>query len=479
MTNLSKLVAQFGLEPIPVADVAISGVAQNAQLVRLGDLFIALKGQKFHGLDFAKQAISNGAVAILSDKDSAVHFEAFGVPILLHPNPRLIAGNICAEVYDLSNFRIFGITGTNGKTSTATYLAWLLNKAGISSGLSASTERIVGNQTLPAGLTTPEVSELFRLLSDMKAAGNRAAVIEVSAQAIQRNRIDGLRFEVSGFTNLSRDHLDDFENMNAYLAVKKRLFTEFSETSVINVEDQYGKSLAKEISGSITIGAEGTDWVYEISNSIPAELKLNSGGKYLVSEVAAGSLMAKNFALALVMANVAGVSHEELQLIAGNVDIQVPGRLQRVSKASPAVYVDYAHTPAGVAAAVSEISKTTNYLTVVLGASGNRDRGKRPEMALATKGADHLVITDQHPRDEEPKGIRSTLLAAAQKIFSKEQLSEIADPAKAIEFAISTTPKDGAVLWCGPGHLKYREIAGAKVPFNAIEIAKKLVEAAN
>lgn len=477
LTNLAKLVAQFGLESKPIGEVEISGVAQNAQLVRPGDLFIALRGQKFHGLDFAQQAITNGAVAILTDSVSA-NLPPLSVPILVHPNPRAVTGAICAEVFDLVNFRLFGVTGTNGKTSTATYLAWILNQVGISCGLSASTERIVGGNKIAAGLTTPEVSELFRLLADMKSAGNSAAVIEVSAQAIQRHRIDGLHFEVSGFTNLSRDHLDDFGSMDSYLNVKQRLFTDFSDSCVINVEDSYGQKLSESLSRPTTVGPESTDWTYEISNSIPAQLTLRSAKKTLSFEVSAGTLMAKNFALAILMALRAGVSEEMLQEKVRKVAVEVPGRLQRVSPASPAVYVDYAHTPAGVAAAVSEISKTTDYLTVVLGASGNRDSGKRPEMALATAGAHRLVITDQHPRDEDPAQIRSALVAAARKIFFGEQLSEIADPAKAIEFAIRKTPANGAVLWCGPGHLNYREVAGQKIPFSAVEIAKTLVEAA-
>jgi UDP-N-acetylmuramoyl-L-alanyl-D-glutamate--2,6-diaminopimelate ligase len=186
--------------------------------------------------------------------------------------------------------------------------------------------------------------------------------------------------------------------------------------------------------------------------------------------------MAKNLVLALVMLLEAEFEPQALAEAAKLADLHVPGRLELVSQLRPHVYVDYAHTPAGVAGAVGEIRKRYPTLTVVLGASGNRDQGKRTEMGLAATSADLLIITDQHPRDEDPASIRHALVSAASTKLEAGRILEIPDPATAIKRAISETPADGAVLWCGPGHLTYREIRGEKVPFDARAIARAAVQ---
>lgn len=476
LTKFSKLAEIFGFSIIGDSAVELSGVAQSANQVRPGDLFVALSGAKHHGIDFLQQAISNGAVALLTDQAGLEKIEAASLPYAVVSEPRVVLGRICAEVFDISGLRLFAVTGTNGKTSTATFLSWLLNSVGISCGLSASTGRIIGSKSWPATLTTPEVSELFRLLADMKIAGNQAAAVEVSAQAIERHRIDGLKFEVSGFTNLSRDHLDDFGSMENYLATKQRLFSEFSLSSVINIEDQYGEQLANALPDALTLGESNADVRFQVSPGRPARLQISTDSNQTVCKVAAGPLMARNFALAFAIALKAGVDFSALAKVSEKVTTVIPGRLQRVSSSQPAVYVDYAHTPAGVKSAVSELLQTNENLTVVLGASGNRDQGKRSGMAEATAGASQLVITDQHPRDEDPALIRAALIESANKVLSPNQIHEIPDPEQAIAWAISHTPRDGAVLWCGPGHLDYREVSGQKLPFNAIEIARRLVE---
>jgi UDP-N-acetylmuramoyl-L-alanyl-D-glutamate--2,6-diaminopimelate ligase len=202
-----------------------------------------------------------------------------------------------------------------------------------------------------------------------------------------------------------------------------------------------------------------------------------SGKSTLDFPFSGGALMAKNLVLAIVMILESGLSPAKIMQAQSKAELSVPGRLERVSDHTPAVFVDYAHTPAGVQSAIAELKTRFHNLTVVLGASGNRDVGKRPEMAAAASIADLLVITDQHPRNEDPAAIRKTLFETAEKLISADRLYEIADPAEAIKFAIANTPSDSAVLWCGPGHLSYREIAGVKVPFDARAIAKAAVEA--
>lgn len=466
---ISALAQKFNLSRNG-ADVEIGSVAMASQLCKPGSLFIATQGIKNHGLDFLDQAIANGAVAVLSDR--AVETE---LPVMIHPEPRSIAGAVSDLVYGTSssNMTLLGVTGTNGKTSATNYLHQILSGMGLSAGMSASTNRIVGAAELPATLTSPEVTELHDLLAQMRAAGAQHAAIEVSAQAMIRNRIDAVRFQVVGFSNLSRDHLDDFSDMDSYLKAKAQLFTdEFAQQGVVLVEDDWARKLYDSCSIPVVGIGQGLEYQYRYENQ-----ELSITGKHQLSvHFPQGALMAKNLVLALVMLLEAGFTPEKLAASVSGTDLHVPGRLELVSDRKPHVYVDYAHTPAGVASAVAEINQRYPKLTLVLGASGNRDQGKRSEMGLAGSDADLLIITDQHPRDEDPASIRHALLTAAATKLEAGRILEIPDPALAIKRAISETDADSAVLWCGPGHLTYREIKGVKVPFDARAIAREAVQ---
>ena len=450
-------------------DVEINSVALASNLCRPGSLFIATQGLKHHGLEFLDQALANGAVAVLSDREVA------GAVSLVHPDPKSIAGEISNLVYGTteSGMTLFGVTGTNGKTSTTNYLHQLLLGLGKPAGMSASTSRIVGKAELPATLTSPEVTELHDLLAQMRLAGAHHAAIEVSAQALIRHRVDGVAFEVVGFSNLSRDHLDDFSTMEQYLAAKAALFTKkYAKKGVVLVEDDY----ARQLLASSKIPVVGIGKGLHYSYSYQAEQLTISGKRELSVHFSHGALMAKNLVLALVMLLEAGFSASELEAAVSSTKLYVPGRLELISQAKPHVYVDYAHTPAGVESAVMELKQRYPTLTLVLGASGNRDQGKRSQMGIAGSNADLLIITDQHPRDEDPASIRHALITAAGSNSGSGRILEIPDPAQAIKRAVLETAEDSAVLWCGPGHLTYREIAGQKVPFDARALAKEAVE---
>lgn len=466
----SEIAARFQLE-IVRGEAEISGAQLSSDLCVPGDLFIAIMGQKHHGLDYLADAIANGAVAILTDE---AHIPDVEIAVLVHPDPKSIAGEIASYLYetDSSDIKVFGVTGTNGKTSTATYLQQLLQASGRPCGLSASTNRIVGDRVLSSSLTTPEVTEVHKMLLQMRSAGQHYAALEVSAQAMVRHRVDAVQFATVGFTNLSRDHLDDFGDMDHYLEAKARLFSEdFAEQAVILVEDDYARRLLSMVNiPKVTIG-EDCDYQYQYRGE-EIFLSGKQAGKF---EFSGGALMAKNLVLALVMLLESGIPMSELQEATSKAKLSVPGRLERISNSDPAVFIDYAHTPAGVAGAVAELRGRYSKLTVVLGASGNRDIGKRGPMALAASSADLLVITDQHPRDEDPALIRRALVEAASSAMPRDSIVEIADPEKAIAHAFSNTPSGGAVLWCGPGHLTYREVAGSKLQFDARKIAAELV----
>lgn len=462
MPNLESIAAQIGGQLTSGGELVPSGVAIGSNFIERGYIFIAVQGARLHGLDFLDEAISRGAVALITDKPGD-----YPIPAVIHSDPRAIAGQVAALVFDSDKVRLFGITGTNGKTSTAIYLHRLLTLLGERAGLVTSHQQVVGTETFISELTTPEAPRLHQLLHKMHRAGQTHAVVEVSAQALTRKRIEGLHFSLSSFTNLSRDHLDDYADMEQYLAAKEQLFTSsFSDHAVIVCEDSWGRELYDRVNISKVGIGEGLNYQLSFSANgfdLAGAAKLSAG-------LDISGPMAKNLALAAVMALEAGYSAADVDLALSQIELGVPGRLEAVTSAGN-VYVDYAHTPAGVEASVRHLLSRHGELVVVLGASGNRDKGKRSEMAEACRGVSKLFVTDQHPRDEEPADIRRALLSAARTAGIAAE--EVADPAQAFRSAFEFA--DGrAVLWCGPGALSYREISGRKEPFDARKIAREV-----
>lgn len=463
MRTTRELAEQFSLELIGAADVEVTGVSLNTAHLVPGAIFIAASGAKSHGLDYLEEAIAQGAVAVLTDRK-----DQLGIPSLYHKNPREIAGEVANFIYDTanSNMLLYAVTGTNGKTSTVFYLRELLSALGQSAGLISSAFSRVGSATIPADLTTPEAPRIHQLLSQMREQQQFSAAIEASAQGISRGRLEALHFRIAGFSNLSRDHLDDYQDMESYLEAKARLFTpEYADKAVVFIEDEWAQKLFDQISiPKVSIGGD-----YRFSYQ-DGQLEI-SGKQSLSAKISISNLMAKNLTLALVMLLEDRYTPERLVRVLEAINLEVPGRLQRVSEQKPAVFIDYAHTPAAVAASAKELSATFPSLTIVLAASGDRDSGKRVQMARAAADyANQIVITDQHPRSEDPGLIRQQLISGLEG-FS--QYTEVADPEQAIKTAISITEESGAVLWCGPGHLKYREIRGEKIPFDALSIARE------
>ena len=460
--NLESIAKEIGGKLTTGGELVPSGVAIGSQYVEPGFVFIAPQGANHHGLDFLDEALSRGAIALITDRHGD-----YPIPAIFHSDPRAIAGLVAASVFDSGKVQLFGITGTNGKTSTAIYLQRLLTLLGENAGLVTSHQQLVGTEEFASELTTPEAPKLHQLLHKMHHAGQSQAVIEVSAQAQTRKRIDGLHFSLSGFTNLSRDHLDDYSDMESYLAAKKQLFTStLSDRAVIVCEDNWGKKLFDRV--DIPKVGIGEDLDYQLSVS-EVGFSLSGAAEVSMGRDISGP-MAKNLALSAVMALEAGHAPEKVTDALRQIQLEVPGRLEAVTSAGN-VYVDYAHTPAGVEASVRHLLEKHGELVVVLGASGNRDKGKRSEMAEACRGVTKLFVTDQHPRNEEPAAIRQTLLRAAEGAGIATE--EVADPAQAFRSAFDFAD-GGAVLWCGPGALTYREIAGRKEPFDARKIAREV-----
>lgn len=465
MRTTRELAQQLSLELFGADHVELTGVAINTKHLVPGSLFIAAKGANSHGLDHLDAAIAAGAAAVLSDSR-----QQLSVPNLYHPSPRTVAALVSDAIYETSdsNMLLYAVTGTNGKTSTVFYLRELLNALGQSSGLISSAFSKVGLATHEAELTTPEAPRIHQLLALMRDEQQFSAAIEASAQGLTRGRLEGLSFRVAGFTNLSRDHLDDYRDMGSYLEAKARLFTQdHADRAVVFLGDDFARELYARI--EIPKVAIGEDYLFRYEDSV---LSI-SGKASLQAELELPGLMAKNLTLALVMLLEDNYPAEKLERALGMIDTVVPGRLQRVSDFEPAVFVDYAHTPDAVASSAGELAGQFSELTVVLAASGDRDAGKRPEMAKAAmQHATNVIVTDQHPRSEDPAAIRAEVIGGFKGFTNFE---EVADPAAAIARAIELTKPGGAVLWCGPGHLKYREVKGEKLPFDAVKIAREVL----
>ena len=482
--SLAALVDEFGLSVIGDADVELTGLTISSQDVHPGDLFVGMPGARSHGAAFADGAKELGAVAVLTDADGALLAEPSGLPVVVVDSPRDALGAVAAWIHRTAEHPplLFGVTGTNGKTSVCYLLYGILNQLGLVSGLSTTAERRIGDLAVTSSLTTPEASELHGLLARMRESEVRAVAIEVSAQALTQRRIDGLVFDVVSFLNLGHDHLDDYADMDRYFAAKLPLFDpERARRGVVSLDSSWGQRVldAARIP-VVTIAAEaGTtaDWRVTILEERAefTEFQLDGpDGRGLRTRVpVVGRHMAANAGLAIVMLVEAGFDLEAIDQVLqrdGGIDAYLPGRIERVSDAAgPAVYVDYGHTPDAFRTTLDALRPvTTGRIIMVFGADGDRDASKRGEMGrIGSEYSDVLVITDYNPRTEDPGSIRAALRAGADTADHPAELHEVPSPVQAIRTAISLAAEDDAVLWAGPGHEDAFEVDGKKLPFDA------------
>jgi len=487
-------VSEFDLDYRGSVDgVEISGVTLSTGDLHPGDLYVGMPGAHSHGASYADRAKEGGAVAVLTDEAGAQLAAATGLPILVVDSPREALGEISAWVYRTNEHPplLFGTTGTNGKTSTSYLLEGILRQLGLVTGLSSTAERHIGDLTVVSRLTTPEASEMHALLARMRESEVRAVVIEVSAQALSRNRVDGLLFDVVAFTNLSHDHLDDYADMEEYFQAKLPLFQpDRGKRGVVSLDSPYGQRVVDEsripvTTISSTPGVVG-DWNVEITAEEAAYTAFTltgPEGRSLSSRVPIiGRHMAANGALAIVMLVEAGFELEAIGQAIGaydadgvGIDAYLPGRTERVSgDHGPSVFVDFGHSPDAFLNTLAAVRTfTTGKVIMVFGADGDRDATKRHEMArVASEGSDVLVITDHHPRFENAASIRATLVEGAALAEHQAELHEVSPPEKAIRVAVGLAREGDSILWAGPGHQDYRDIEGVRTPYSAREEAR-------
>lgn len=490
---LASLVSELGFTCAQeIGDTVVTGITMATSQVQPGDIFVGLPGAKTHGASFARKVSEAGAVAILTDHDGAELAADSGLPVFIAAEPRTAMGKLASWVYQTENLsaKTFGVTGTNGKTSVVYILAAILSQLGVKTGLSSTAERRIGDVATISGLTTPESTELHALLARMSESSVRAIALEVSAQALTRHRVDGVHFDVVGFTNLSHDHFDDYLSYEDYFQAKAQLFDpERSSRGVVIVDDEWGKRLASQSRIPVTtiatdVAEPGTQAQWRVSLGEQSQrhtsFTLTSpDSRTLETRIPLlGEFMVANAALAIVMLVESGY---DLDMIAqaldrdGGIDVYIPGRCEIVSgEHGPVFYVDYGHTPDAFASLLRAIRPVTEgKVFFVFGADGDRDKSKRNDMgAIAARGADVVIITDYHPRTEDPAVIRQALLEGARGANSTAEIIEIADPTAAVRHAISLANDTDAIIYAGPGHENHREVNGVSLPYDAREDVK-------
>lgn len=484
--TLPTLAARVGAVPAAggtAPDVRVTGITLRGQDTLAGDLFAALPGSSAHGAEFAREAIAGGAVAVLTDADGvAVIHRLVGQPapvtVLVHPQPRAVLGELAAAVYGHPSDRVvvLGVTGTSGKTTTTYLIEAGLKSAGRVPGLIGTVGVRIAGDDVPSALTTPEAPALQALLAVMAERGVDTAVMEVSSHALELGRTDGIRFAVGGFTNLSRDHLDFHPTMAAYFEAKARLFDPASPAhaavSVICVDDDAGRDMARRAADAVTVSADGrpANWraedievlaggAQEFTAVDPAgvhhRLRIRLPGHYNVA----------NALLALAMLDAVGVSPE--QAAPGLREASVPGRLEPVERGQDFLaVVDYAHKPGALRAVLEALKPAQGRLAVVFGAGGDRDPGKREPMGrTAADLADLVIVTDDNPRGEDPATIRAAIVAGTRGAEGAE-IVEIGDRRAAIRHAVAWARRGDVVVIAGKGHETGQTAAGHTRPFD-------------
>lgn len=445
------------------ASVAIGGVRHDSRDVEAGDVFCCIKGAVHDGHDHAVEVIARGAACLVVERlldNVAPH-----VPQVVVPDVRGAIGPLSSWVYGepSRSLRVVGITGTNGKTTTAAILTAILREAGLSTATLG---------TLAGARTTPEADDLQRAMRTMVDDGVEALVMEVSSHALDLRRVDGTRFERAVFTNLSRDHLDHHGDMESYFHAKATLFAPGLATSaVINIDDEWGRRLSEETSldvtgfsladvSGVTVGATSVSFVWH-----GHEVTVPIGGRFTVLNALAALATAQSMG---IDADVAARGCAAVTNVAGRFQT-VPNDL------GLDVVVDYAHTPDGLAALVATAREVSRgRVILVVGCGGDRDRGKREPMGAAAAAADHVVVTSDNPRGEDPEAIIADIVAGAVAAGCNPELQP--DRAKAIASAISGARRGDIVVIAGKGHESTQEIAGVFHPFVDADVARAALE---
>ena len=461
--------------PTSGGDPEVKGVRVDSRRVEPGDLFVAIAGARFDGRDFAADAAERGAVAVLGTGPAPA---GLAVPWVKVDEPRRALGPLAACVYGAPHERLalVGVTGTNGKSTVTALLARMLEAAGRPCGLLGTLGYHFGKIAYPTGRTTPEASDVFRMLAEMRAAGAEAAVMEVSSHALELGRVAGARYDLGVFTNLTRDHLDFHGDLESYYAAKRRLFDMLKPEgrAVVGIGDDYGRRLASELGGErkpVTFGpggdVEATDAVLTLKG-IQGKIATPRGELCFRSRLV-GRYNLDNLVAAVAAAEALELDH---QAVASGISEQptLPGRLETVACGQPyPVLIDYAHTPGALEAALASVAELSDRrIALVFGCGGDRDRGKRPIMGrIAGELAALPIVTSDNPRGEAPQAILSAVEEGLEASGNREYRL-LPDRREAIRraVAIAAAGDDWLVMVAGKGHERFQLVAGRRTRFS-------------
>ncbi|MER7456573.1 UDP-N-acetylmuramoyl-L-alanyl-D-glutamate--2,6-diaminopimelate ligase [Micromonospora sp. NPDC126480] len=481
--RLGDLAARLAAEPDAGAvdprsgarEPVVTGITHASQEVRPGDLYAALPGARRHGAEFVPAAAAAGAVAVLTDPAGAPAAEEAGLPALVVPDPRAVLGDLSGAVYGdpTQGLTVIGVTGTAGKTSTAYLVESGLRAAGHTTGLIGTVETRLGDLVIDSVRTTPEATDLHAMLAAARERGVTAVVMEVSSHALAMGRVGGVRFDVGGYTNFGSDHLDFHADAADYFAAKAKLFDGRCDVEVLNHDDPALRPLYRP--ATVTYSAAGdrsATWrAEEIGGEGYAQRFTLHGpdGLVLPAGVALpGRHNVANALLAVAVLVAAGVDPktavEGVAACSG-----VPGRLELVRAPGPVRgVVDYAHKTDAIVAALAALRElSAGRLICLLGAGGDRDRGKRPLMgAAAAEGADVVLVTDDNPRTEKPAEIRAEVLAGAYGAGTDARILEVPGRRAAIAEAVRLAEPGDIVALLGKGHEQGQEVGGEVHPFD-------------
>lgn len=516
LDTLHGLGAEVSLHPAAqqsgaVEDVEVTGISMDSRGVCPGDLYVALPGAKVHGAQFAAGALKLGAAAILTDTAGAELLGEVAVPLLVTEHLREDVGPLAAQIYGSASFpgmHRYAVTGTNGKT-TSTYMLESIFRTGLGAktGLIGTIQILIDGVSVPSKMTTPESPHVHSLLTIMGEHGLRCAAMEVSSHAIDYHRVDGVKYAVAGFTNLTQDHLDLHGTMERYFESKAQLFTpERAELAVITADDSWGEKMYA--SAAERMGAEHVHRLVTARGAglaeVPAEFgerdwavvrvqREGLGHRFYLENGAGESIECytglpadfnvSNAALATLMAYLdTDAAERELLLpaLAAGPALTpvVPGRMQLISLAPHAI-VDFAHNPDGLTRALEAMDRPDGgKIMIVFGATGERDHLKRPIMgAIAAQNADVVIVTDDDPHGEEPAPIRAAVEEGAQKAENRraQQILNISPRSAAIDAAIAMATEHDAILIAGRGHETEQDVDGVDIALDdRVETARAL-----
>jgi len=483
-----RKLSELGLAAPGGRDVRVTGLAVDSRDVRDGFLFAALPGSRVHGGEFIQYALRMGAGAILTDREgariAAEEIAEAGLPVVVAEDPRQALSYAAALWFGAQPETVVAVTGTNGKTSVATFARQLWQAMG-QPAVNIGTTGVAGDLSLPLIHTTPEPITLHRALAEVAEAGIEHAAMEASSHGLDQRRLDGVRIAAAGFTNFSQDHLDYHGTMDAYFAAKAQLFDRVlpeDGTAVVNLDDPKGPEIAliAETRGCdlLTVGRSEAAALRVLGQRFDATgqvLRFSWNG--VVRQVRldlVGGFQAENALVAAGLCIASGSEPSEVFEALPRLTT-VPGRMQLAATRAngAAVFVDYAHTPDALRTAISALRPhVMGRLVVVFGAGGDRDRGKRPKMGQAVAElADIAIVTDDNPRSEDPSAIRAMVLEGCP------EATEVGDRAEAILRGVDALEPGDALLIAGKGHETGQTVGSTVYPFDDVEQASVAVAA--